>query len=133
MPLPPLMGLFIKIGDKFHIFCALQLLAVILRYAVVMRKRLVVLVLIFYFQYNISVFNANGKLLFETKFFLFQFLIAKIMYEICLTRYAMVNNAPMTKLLCYEYRITSYLFATYTVLLSVFNYRYLILLIWWTM
>ena len=30
MPLPPLMSLLIKIGDKFKIFCALQLLAVIL-------------------------------------------------------------------------------------------------------
>lgn len=96
MSLPPLMGLLIKIGDKFKIFCALQLLAVILRYAVEMQTRLVVPVLIFYFQYNISVLKANGKLLFETKFFLFQFLIAKIMHEICLTRHAMVNNAPMT-------------------------------------
>ena len=96
MPLPPLMSLLIKIGDKFQMFCALKLLAVILCYAVVMRKSLVVFVQIFYFQYNISVFNANGKLLFETKFFLFQLLIAKIMHEICLTRHAMVNNAPMT-------------------------------------
>ena len=133
MPLPPLMGLLIKIGDKFHIFCALQLLAVILRYAVVMRKRLVVLVLIFYFQYNISVFNANGQLLFETKFFLFQFLIAKIMYEIYLTRYAMVNNAPMINCFVMNIALLIIFLLSYTVLLSVFNYRYLILLIWWTM
>lgn len=33
---------------------------------------------------NISVFNANGKLLFETIFFLFQLLLAKTMYAVWL-------------------------------------------------